>query len=280
MGTSIIDKYVSKREKDLLVYAKILESIITIENNELWHTKKEFSDYAKEIIKIYVNDNYFGNNLNYSNPISYCNDNINNILKAIIASFKNMGKMEHIKTKRNEVFLLSIILCSSSYLDIASNPVNGDIKKTKVNFKYLLNYYKKTKILNVKDNKYLINDLFTEVNKNYKEDSRLFRDIESNDCYNKYTLKDNVIEVDFVYNIEGLDEYNELLKDKVLKEYSNEFFKISSELLQIDILKKLISGEEIIPYVINASKEIRNSNLKVFSSKYLKEYVTIKKMED
>ena len=69
MSLSVIDKYVVKKEKDLLEYAKILESIISIDNNKMWQTKKEFVSFAKEIIEIYGDAYYFQNN------------NIGNLLK-------------------------------------------------------------------------------------------------------------------------------------------------------------------------------------------------------
>ena len=47
MSLSVIDKYVIKKEKDLLEYAKILESIISIDNNKMWQTKKEFVSFDK-----------------------------------------------------------------------------------------------------------------------------------------------------------------------------------------------------------------------------------------
>ena len=63
MSLSVIDKYVVKKEKDLLEYAKILESIISIDNNKMWQTKKEFVSFAKEIIEIYGDAYYFQNNI-------------------------------------------------------------------------------------------------------------------------------------------------------------------------------------------------------------------------
>ena len=62
MSLSVIDKYISKKSKDLLEYAKILESIISIEDNNLWHSKKDFTNYAKEVIEKtsdFVNGYYF-----------------------------------------------------------------------------------------------------------------------------------------------------------------------------------------------------------------------------
>ena len=53
MSLSVIDKYVEKKKKDILEYAKILESLITLEDNKMWSNKSEFSVNCKEIIAIY-----------------------------------------------------------------------------------------------------------------------------------------------------------------------------------------------------------------------------------
>ena len=166
MSLSVINKYITKKEKDLLSYAKILESLISIENNKMWQNKKEFSAFAKEIIEIYSEKYYFQNNIHKENPIEYSNDNINFVLKSIIEYCRLHDKMEMLRSWKNETFLLSVIICTACYVDFAGNVVDGDIQDTKNKFKYLLSYLRKTKILEVKDNKYFINDLFDEVKKN------------------------------------------------------------------------------------------------------------------
>ena len=140
MSLSVIDKYVVKKEKDLLEYAKILESIISIDDNKMWQNKKEFALYAKEIIEIYADTYYFQNNKHKDNPIEYSNDNINFVLKSIIEYCRLHDKMGLIRTWKNETFLLSVIVCTACYVDFASNVVDGDYQDTKNKFKYLLNY--------------------------------------------------------------------------------------------------------------------------------------------
>ena len=151
MSLSVINKYITKKEKDLLSYAKILESLISIENNKMWQNKKEFSAFAKEIIEIYSEKYYFQNNIHKENPIEYSNDNINFVLKSIIEYCRLHDKMEMLRSWKNETFLLSVIICTACYVDFASNVVDGDIQDTKNKFKYLLSYLRKTKILEVKD---------------------------------------------------------------------------------------------------------------------------------
>ena len=88
MSTSVVDKYISKKQNDILDYAKIIESIISIKDNKMWSNKKEFAKYSKDIIELYADSYYFDNNSNRNNPILYSNDNINNVLKSIIEYFK------------------------------------------------------------------------------------------------------------------------------------------------------------------------------------------------
>ena len=54
MSLSVIDKYVEKKKKDLLEYAKILETLITLEENKMWKNKSEFSNICKDVIAIYA----------------------------------------------------------------------------------------------------------------------------------------------------------------------------------------------------------------------------------
>ena len=215
VSLSVIDKYVVKKEKDLLEYAKILESIISIDDNKMWQNKKEFALYAKEIIEIYADTYYFQNNKHKDNPIEYSNDNINFVLKSIIEYCRLHDKMGLIRTWKNETFLLSVIICTACYVDFASNVVDGDYQDTKNKFKYLLSYLRKTKLLNVKDNKYFINDLFEAVKKNASEDKKILVGLESDNYRNEYKMISNnptYYEVKFSYEIPGLEEFDESLE--------------------------------------------------------------------
>ena len=234
MSLSVIDKYVVKKEKDLLEYAKILESIISIDDNKMWQNKKEFALYAKEIIEIYADTYYFQNNKHKDNPIEYSNDNINFVLKSIIEYCRVHDKMGLIRTWKNETFLLSVIICTACYVDFASNVVDGDYQDTKNKFKYLLSYLRKTKLLNVKDNKYFINDLFEAVKKNASEDKKILVGLESDNYRNEYKMISNnptYYEVKFSYEIPGLEEFDESLVSGVLKDYETKIKEISYDLL-------------------------------------------------
>ena len=279
MSLSVINKYITKKEKDLLSYAKILESLISIENNKMWQNKKEFSAFAKEIIEIYSEKYYFQNNIHKENPIEYSNDNINFVLKSIIEYCRLHDKMEMLRSWKNETFLLSVIICTACYVDFASNVVDGDIQDTKNKFKYLLSYLRKTKILEVKDNKYFINDLFDEVKKNVSEDKKILEYLDSDDFRNEYKMISNnpvYYEVLFSYEVPGLKEFDETLTKGVLKKYDAKIREISYDLLEVHLLKELISNMEMDKYLIRINKDMKKASLvKFFDNKYLKEFIKI-----
>lgn len=279
MSLSVINKYITKKEKDLLSYAKILESLISIENNKMWQNKKEFSAFAKEIIEIYSEKYYFQNNIHKENPIEYSNDNINFVLKSIIEYCRLHDKMEMSRSWKNETFLLSVIICTACYVDFASNVVDGDIQDTKNKFKYLLSYLRKTKILEVKDNKYFINDLFDEVKKNASEDKKILEYLDSDDFRNEYKMISNnpvYYEVLFSYEVPGLKEFDETLTKGVLKKYDAKIREISYDLLEVHLLKELISNTEMDKYLIRINKDMKKASLvKFFDNEYLKEFIKI-----
>jgi len=279
VSLSVINKYITKKEKDLLSYAKILESLISIENNKMWQNKKEFSAFAKEIIEIYSEKYYFQNNIHKENPIEYSNDNINFVLKSIIEYCRLHDKMEMLRSWKNETFLLSVIICTACYVDFASNVVDGDIQDTKNKFKYLLSYLRKTKILEVKDNKYFINDLFDEVKKNASEDKKILEYLDSDDFRNEYKMISNnpvYYEVLFSYEVPGLKEFDETLTKGVLKKYDAKIREISYDLLEVHLLKELISNMEMDKYLIRINKDMKKASLvKFFDNEYLKEFIKI-----
>ena len=279
MSLSVINKYITKKEKDLLSYAKILESLISIENNKMWQNKKEFSAFAKEIIEIYSEKYYFQDNIHKENPIEYSNDNINFVLKSIIEYCRLHDKMEMLRSWKNETFLLSVIICTACYVDFASNVVDGDIQDTKNKFKYLLSYLRKTKILEVKDNKYFINDLFDEVKKNASEDKKILEYLDSDDFRNEYKMISNnpvYYEVLFSYEVPGLKEFDETLTKGVLKKYDAKIREISYDLLEVHLLKELISNMEMDKYLIRINKDMKKASLvKFFDNEYLKEFIKI-----
>ena len=281
MSLSVIDKYVEKKKKDLFEYTKILEEIISVEDNKLWKNKEEFKGLAKGIIEKYANVYYFENNTNRDNPIKYSNDNINNVLKSVIEYFKDSNNLAVLKANKNETFLLSVLITTSCYLDFACNVVDGDYLDTKNKFKYLLLYLKKTNILKVyNNNKVSINALFDQIKRNIKEDEKAFLYFKNEECTNKYYLYTGdplYYKFDFYYKIPGLEEYDESLVKDIYKKYEAKLLEMSYELLTVDILQELVSNREMINYLVPVNKILNKKPnlLKIFNNGYIKSYMKL-----
>ena len=281
MGLSVIDKYVEKKQKDILDYAKILESIITLQDNKMWNNKSEFVIRCKDIIGLYAKEYYFDNNNHRNNPIEFCNDNVNLILKVILESFKSKNESDSLKTQKNEVFLLTIILCTAIYLDISTNVIDGNVTDTKNKFKYLLQYFQKIQILKVYVNDRIrINDLFDLIRKNNKEDIKafeLFSDNNYKNIYIPYTITPSYYLVNFQYHVNGLENFDKNMVSKVKKNYLPKLLNISFNLLSIDLLKELISNRKMKIYLIKMNDLLnkRNNLFKVFDNEILKKYIKV-----
>ena len=280
MSISVVDKYVQKKQRDILDYARILESIVSIKDNKMWSNKKEFSNYAREVIDIYAQSYYFDNNINRNNPILYSNDNINYVLKSFIAYF-NANKMpEKVKEWKNETFLLSVLICTACYVDFATNVVDGNFQDTKNKFKFLLNYFKKTNMLDVFDDKFLINSLFEKVKKNTNLDYRFIELLSGTNARNIYSIycdKPLLYDFYFEYTIPDVEKKEYDIADKLVNDYLVKFKDISLELLCTEILVKLISNDEMGIYLIKAD-DILNKKpalLKRFNNKYYKDYIRL-----
>ena len=281
MSLSVIDKYVEKKKKDILEYAKILESLITLENNKMWSRKENFLEYSKEIITIYADKYYFANNEHRDNPILYANDNINNVLEAIIDYCKNNNKQNMLSTLKNETFLLSVIICTACYLDIATNVIDGDFLDTKNKFKYLLSYFTKTNILQVACNDRMrINELFSHIKNNIVEDKKFFAcftDPNYKNIYTCYTKDPLYYKVEFEYSIKGLEKFDKVIVEDIRKNMEPKLLSMSYDLLMIHLLEELISNRENVKYLVCVNKIFnkRPSILNVFDNKYAKEYIKV-----
>ncbi len=279
MNLSVINKYVLKKEKNLLGYAKILEGIIGVEANKMWKSKKAFAVYAEGILQRYTALYYFQNNKHRDNPIEYANDNINFVLKSIIEYCQEEKKMDMLSSMKNETFLLSVIICTSCYLDIATNAIDGDIKSVKNKFKYLLEYFAKTKILKVKNNKDAVETLFAEVEKNLNTDTKVLNAFESE----LYGLTMKMVSnnplyylVNFHYRIPGLDGYDKRVTDKLLDKYQGSLIDLELTLLDYYILRELISNRDMPKYLIRINRTMKKISVsKFFYEEYIKDFVEI-----
>ena len=280
MSTSVVEKYITKKKSDILDYAKILESIVSIQDNKMWDNKKTFTKYSKDIIDIYAESYYFDNNSNRNNPILYSNDNINFVLKSIIEFFKKNNEPQKIKEWKNETFLLSVIICTACYVDIATNIVDGSFQDTKNKFKFLLNYFKKTELLQVFDDKFLINSLFEKVKKNTSMDIKYIELLNGKSAHNKYqvyTYDPLFYKFEFEYTIPGIEEKDKEIAKNIAADYVTKFKEISFDLLCNEILLRLISNDQMGTYLIDADEVLAKKPglLKIFNNRYYKDYVKL-----
>lgn len=274
-------KYLTKKKKDLVEYSKVLETLITLENNTLWKNKQEFSAYAKDVINYYVDHYYFDNNTHRDNPIEYSNDNINSVLKSLIEYCKEVGKTSLLIEKKNETFLLSVIITTACYVDISTNVVDGNYSDTKNKFKYLLQYLQKTNILKVYiNNQTAINNLFKKLKATTTNEDKFFKAFVQDNSYNKYQLYTKEPDynlVSYMYKIDGLDEFDQEMVKKINKEYEDKYLNISYELLSVELLKEYISNSEVKTYLIPVTESSikKESNFSVLSEDILKKQVKI-----
>lgn len=280
MSGSVIERYKEWKKKNLLEFSGILESIITLENNTLWTKRRDFDEISKSIIDVYVEKYYFDNNINRNNPIEYSNDKLNTVLLSIIDYYKNIGSFEYLNSKKNETFLLTIIICAASYLDIAANVVDGNYIKLKNKFKVLLRHLQKTGILKVYVNDRIqIKKLFEVVRENIAIEEKFFGYFEREDGYNTYKIISKepiLLEVDFNSKIDILQKYNSKLVDNINAKYTKEYFELKIELLSILLLKENLMNKTVNNYLVTIPNDlVKRVNLKVLNDDLYKSNIKL-----
>ena len=280
MSSTLLNKYLIKKKKDLLDYAKLLESLIKYENNTLWKNKEKFIIYAKEVISKYVDNYYFDNNIHRDNPIEYANDNINSILKSLILYCKEKNELGLLQEKKNETFLLSVIITTSAYLDISTNVIDGNYPDTKAKFKFLLDYFNKTNILKVYlNNNHIISNIFELVRKKRSKEEKFFDSFENDLIYNEYVLNNDSYDV--IKHIKlDLNGYDSNLVKKYEEEYYEKYLEISLELLEVKLIKELLTNKEVNKYNVYLEKKVNDNILKEIKDSILNNYVTFKNKEE
>lgn len=273
----MIEKYLTRKKKNMLEYAKTLEELITLENNTLWKTKQEFVNLAKDVIDIYVEDYYFDNNIHRDNPVEYSNDNINYVLKSMIEYCKRAKVTYFLQEKKNETFLLSVIITTCCYVDISANVADGDFAATKRKFRYLLEYLQKTNILKVYiNNTRIIKELFDKLKENNTKEEKFFEAFVNPNFYNTYRLytkNPGYYLVDYRYSLEGLDEENPTLVNGIKEKFREKFVKSSNELLEIHLIKELLTNNDVRKYLVEAPK--KESLLEPFNDMRIKENILL-----
>lgn len=287
MSSNVITKYKQNKQKVILTYAKILETLITLEDNTLWQKSKDFNEIGEGVVNNFVEKYYFDNNINRNNPIEYLNDNINAVLISIMDYYKEKNKPNIVKEKKNETFLISVIVCTASFIDIASNVVDGNYIVMKSNLKKLLKHLSKTELLKVYyNNKIILNKLFEEVKKNINNDKKFFSYFKNPNWHNEYQLVSEEPEyyrVRFIYKVEGLENYERKLVQKYQKKYLKDFLKVCYELLVVLLMKEYIMNKKVNTYLIPVIDEVKN-DLSILDIPLIKDnirlFVPIEKYEE
>lgn len=278
MDNSIIELFKKKKIKVISSYAKILEEMITLEENTLWQKPKEFEPICDGVVAYFVDKYYFDNNINRNNPVEYLNDNINAVLIAIMDYYKNKNQSNIVGLKKNETFLLSTIICVASFVDIASNVVDGDYNLMKNNLNKLLKHLSKTEILKIYyHNKIILNKLFTEIRKNIKNEKKFFNYFQSNAYHNEYQIISEdplYYKVRFIYKVDGLEGKNNKLVKNFHHEYLKDYLKICYELLEVLLMKEYIMNKEVNTYLIPIL-DINDENLEILNHPLIKDNVKL-----
>lgn len=254
MNSSIIELFKSKKIKVISSYAKILEELITLEDNTLWKKSKEFWPICEGVVSYFVDRYYFDNNINRNNPVEYLNDNINAVLISIMDYYKKQNTSDVIKNKKNETFLISVIICVASYIDIASNVIDGDYNLMKKNLAKLLKYLNKTETLKIYiNNKIIINKLLKVVKQNVNNEKKFFAYFKNSNWHNEYQIVSRnpiYYKVRFIYKVENIESKNYQLIKRIQKKYLKKYLDICYELLVILLMKEYIMNKKVNTYLV------------------------------
>lgn len=279
MNGSLIDRYISKKEKDLYEYIRFIASLMTVDENKVWQTKKEFNTYVKGILKIYTKNYYFANNEHIENAVKYINSNSDYVIKSIIQYFKSENKLTTINSARKENFLLYVVISSACFIDFASNIETGDPDLAKQKFVILLEYLNKNPLIKVNKKENLIEDLFKCVKTNIQEDNKILNSIQDDNYKMEYSIinsKPKCLKATFKYNIPDLEEFDKDVTAKVIKSYQGKINEAMFMTLEFDLLRELISDRTMPLFLVNINNAMkRTSILNFFTNRYVKEYIGI-----
>ena len=284
MSNNLINEYLKFKRKILYDYLLQMGHIITIKDNKLWQNEEEFSKYAHGLVDNYVDKYYFDNNDVRDNPIEYSNDNIDSILLSLIDYCKKSKQSKIIINNKNEVFLLSVMMCATCYIDIASNVIDGDCNEVLNKFKFLLQYLAKVDILEVHEKrKKEIDKLFKMLTDNNEKERKFFNSIVKPDFYNSYypysiDFKYNIVEYNF--NIKNVNNYIPLLVQNVTNNHLKELYEISFNLLELKLLEEYLGNGKVFNYIYIVDDDNINYFDKIDSEIIMKHLYLLVKNKD
>ena len=276
MNSDIVINYKNRKKRILLDYCKILEQIISLDNNSLWKTGKEFTNICRGILDIFVENNYFDNNYNRDNPVEYLNSCSNVILMNIV-DYNKANNKEDMSSKKSETFLLSVIIGSACYIDVVSNIVDGNYSLLKTKFDTLLSHLAKTNFLKVNlHDKVIINRLNDKLKRNILEEKKFFEQFDDLANHNSYQLINNSRNyylVKFLYNIPNIEKYDKKLVEKYSKLYKDKYLNISYELLIILLLKENLLNKKVNTYLVPLPTTLSSKLLKKLKEPAIRNHI-------
>lgn len=265
-------KYLDNLVDDIYSYSKMIEPFYKIGKNGLWDDYKVISKDVIEIIKEYVESDYYTENKNVLKPVLYFNDHVLKMKEKVKEHYNNNEK-----EYTGEIALLSIILESACYFRKISelSLVSKDYTR------YIENLFKglnKIAGLNVEVPNKTLNDINKMCVKSAASHKGFFDSLKGIELENKFlnlNKQERMYEVVFTYPKDKLKEYNNRIVTDYENKYKSRLLQIGYQLLGINILKDYMNNNEKNVYLVRIPLNYLNkeSELEVFDYPVLKKHI-------
>lgn len=292
----IIDKYIISSKENLNIILINLENNIEFTNNNIWKNNTEFKDIIKSITNIYF-EKYFlycKNDFSKIDKFIKFNNKINRKLKTILLSiidyYENNNILYKITNEEDTILYLTVLyyLSLKLYEENFNNVDNP--KKMEKYINNIIDNFKDIKFKKEKDLVILIQNIKDILLKNSEFNNNINK-LSTNDSHNtfiKINDIDNYYKVLYEYEIDKLNNYNELDINIVNNKINifNILNGISYDLVYFTVFKLLKNGmnkkilfkitkEEILDDKI-LDYMIKRNNVVVNNIKFLVDYNDIK----
>lgn len=292
----IIDKYIISSKENLNIILINLENNIEFTNNNIWKNNTEFKDIIKSITNIYF-EKYFlycKNDFSKIDKFIKFNNKINRKLKTILLSiidyYENNNILYKITNEEDTILYLTVLyyLSLKLYEENFNNVDNP--KKMEKYINNIIDNFKDIKFKKEKDLVILIQNIKDILLKNSEFNNNINK-LSTNDSHNtfiKINDNDNYYKVLYEYEIDKLNNYNELDINIVNNKINifNILNGISYDLVYFTVFKLLKNGinkkilfkitkEEILDDKI-LDYMIKRNNVVVNNIKFLVDYNDIK----
>lgn len=292
----IIDKYIISSKENLNIILINLENNIEFTNNNIWKNNTEFKDIIKSITNIYF-EKYFlycKNDFSKIDKFIKFNNKINRKLKTILLSiidyYENNNILYKITNEEDTILYLTVLyyLSLKLYEENFNNVDNP--KKIEKYINNIIDNFKDIKFKKEKDLVILIQNIKDILLKNSEFNNNINK-LSTNDSHNtfiKINDNDNYFKVLYEYEIDKLNNYNELDINIVNNKINifNILNGISYDLVYFTVFKLLKNGmnkkilfkitkEEILDDKI-LDYMIKRNNVVVNNIKFLVDYNDIK----